>query len=90
MELPYLINLIGIDEETTTGDVLTKYGEYLGKWILNRDDNGESATLYFIANGESEPLFSEHIGFTDSGMLFGLAMSRLCKSIQEWHAEQDI
>ena len=89
MELSYPINLIGLEDGVTTGDVLTRYGEYLGIWEFIEDELNESGLFQFTAHGESEPLISEHVSVLDSGMLTGLAMSKLCSAIREWHERQD-
>lgn len=89
MELTYPIHFIGLKDGATSGDVLTRHGEYLGIWAFIEDESNESGLFQFTVHGESEPLFSEHIGVLDSGMLTGLAMSNLCSSIREWHEGQD-
>lgn len=86
MELRYPINLIGIEDDAASGDVITRDGEFIGAWTFNKSD--ESGTIHFTADGESEPMFSEGVSTLDSGMLTGLAMSRLCGSIREWHESQ--
>ena len=89
MELKYPINLIGLEEGATTGEVLTSYGEYLGVWVFIVSECDESSFFQFTAHGENEPLFIERVGVLDSGMLKGLAMSKLCSSIRDWHEERD-
>lgn len=83
MELQYPINLLGIEDDATGGDVITRDGEYIGTWAFVKE--GESGTIHFTADGESAPMFSEGVGVLDSGLLTGLAMSRLCSSIRDWH-----
>lgn len=83
MELQYPINLVGIEGGASSGDVITRDGEFVGAWTFYKA--GDSGTLHFTADGESEPMFSEGVGILDSGMLTGLAMSRLCGSIRDWH-----
>jgi len=85
MELTYPINLIGIEDEEVYGDVLTRYGEYLGTWTFIKDEENDVGEVQFAPTGKTEPMFSEGIGVLDSGMLTGLAMSRLCSSIRDWH-----
>lgn len=80
MELQYPINLIGYEEGAGTGDTLTRYGEYLGKWTFIEDGKSQTGVFKFVLDGENEPLFSEDVGSLDSGRLTGLAMSRLCGS----------
>ncbi len=86
MELQYPINLVGIEDDAASGDVITRDGEFIGVWTFNKA--GESGTIHFTADGESEPMFSEGVGILDSGTLTGLAMRRLCGSIREWHDSQ--
>lgn len=86
MELQYPINLVGIQDDATSGDVITRDGEFIGAWTFTKD--GESGTICFTADGESAPMFSEDVGVPDSGLMTGLAMSRLCGSIREWHEAQ--
>ncbi len=88
MKLTYPINLIGIEDGASNGDVLTRHGEYLGNWAFIKDEIEESGILQFIADGESKPMFSEKVGFISSGMLTGFAMSQLCGSIRNWYEEQ--
>lgn len=83
MELQYPINLVGIEDDATSGDVITRDGEFIGAWTFTKD--GESGTISFTADGESAPMFSEGVGVLDSGLRTGLAMSRLCRSIRDWH-----
>jgi len=89
MELTYPINLIGHDEGNTVGEVVTRHGEYLGKWTFTEGAEKISGAFYFIVDGDAEPLFSESVPFLSSGMLTGLAMSRICRSIRVWHEEKD-
>ncbi|WP_299919724.1 hypothetical protein [uncultured Roseobacter sp.] len=88
MELTYPINLVGADDGAARGDLLTRHGEFLGTWILERDEGEETGIFYFIADGETEPMLTEEIAFLSSGMRMGLAMSSLCRSIREWHDQQ--
>lgn len=88
MELPYPINLMGIDDEASDGDVLTREGEYLGTWTLIRDEPDDGGVLHFVEDGKSEPLFSEAILILSSGVHFGRAMSNLCASVRRWHESQ--
>lgn len=83
METQYPINLVGIEDGAASGDVITRDGEFIGAWVFIKE--GGSGTLNFTADGESEPMFSEGVAILDSGMLTGLAMSRLCGSIRDWH-----
>jgi len=89
MELAYPINLIGIDDGAVAGDVLTRDGEYLGRWEFIKNEEQDTGLLQFICDGEGTPMFSEEVGVLSSGMLTGLAMSKLCGSIRDWHEEQD-
>ena len=83
MDLQYPINLVGIEDGAVSGDVITRDGEFIGAWVFAKE--GESGTIHFTADGESAPMFSEGVGVLDSGLLTGLAMSRLCSSIRDWH-----
>jgi len=85
MELSYPINLIGLADGLSSGDVLTRDGEYLGTWKLDRDEQTDRGALHFIEDGTTEPLFSEPIPALDIGMAFGRAMSDLCAAIRGWH-----
>ncbi|MBU1827442.1 MAG: hypothetical protein KJ731_03035 [Alphaproteobacteria bacterium] len=87
MELRYPINFIGHEEGATKGDVLTRDGEYLGTWFFYGDD--ESGDFHFVADGETEPMFSEGVSFRRSGLLEGMALSSICRSIREWFEESD-
>lgn len=85
MELKYPINLVGMDTGDTTGDVVTKHGEFVGTWALREDPDTCSGVLTFMEDGGSEPIFSEAIGVVDSGLHRGVAMSQLCAAIRDWH-----
>jgi hypothetical protein len=89
MELTYPINLIGFEDGSPSGDVLTRDGEYLGTWTFAKDENNETGVFRFVADGESGPKFSDSVVFLSSGMLTGMAMSKLCRSIRDWHEEQE-
>lgn len=88
MDLTYPINLIGLADGSSSGDVLTRDGEYLGTWRLDRDEQNDQGVLHFIEDGSAEPMFTEAIPLLDSGMLFGRAMSDLCAAIRDWHDAQ--
>ncbi len=85
VELRYPINLMGAEGGAENGDVVTRDGEFLGTWSFAKDEAEETGTFYFTADGEAEPKFSESVPFLTSGMLTGLAMSNLCRSIRDWH-----
>ena len=89
MELIYPINFVGYERGDFSGEVVTRDGEYLGNWTLSEDDEGISGEFEFTADGESEVLFSEKVGFLDSGLLRGLALSTICQSIRAWHEQKD-
>lgn len=88
MELTYPINLVGANDGAAQGDVLTRYGEFLGVWLFERNDEQETGSFRFIPDGENRPLFTEHVPFLSSGMLIGRAISLLCSSIREWHEQR--
>ena len=85
MELTYPINLVGFENDVDRGDVLTSDGEYLGVWTFIKDEDNETGVLHFVADGESEPMFTENVPVLSSGMRIGMAMSDLCRSIRDWH-----
>ena len=85
MKLAYPINLVGFDERAVCGDVITRDGEFLGTWAFVTDEDDETGMFHFTVDGESEPKFSTSVPFLSSGMLTGMAMSELCRSIRDWH-----
>lgn len=89
MEFIYPINFVGYERGDSSGEVVTRDGEYLGKLILDKDDEEMSGEFRFIADGENELLFSEAVDFLDSGLHMGLALSTICQSIHTWHKGKD-
>ncbi len=87
MELTYPINLNGFEDNATSGDVLTRYGEYLGTWAFVTDEDNETGVFHFTVHDAREPMPSEGVGVLSSGMLTGMAMSKLCSSIRDWHED---
>lgn len=85
METRYPINLIGIEDGKTSGDVITRHGEYLGIWTFNKDEENETGVLAFTADGETDAKFTETVNFLESGLVTGFAMSNICRSIDTWH-----
>lgn len=85
MELTYPINLVGLENGVERGDVLTRNGEYLGVWRFAQDGDNGTGVLHFVADGESEPMFTEIVPVLGSGMRTGMAMSGLCRSIRDWY-----
>ena len=85
MEFTYPINLVGFESGVERGDVLTRDGEYLGVWAFIKDEDNETGVLHFVADGESEPMFTENVPVLSSGIRTGMAMSDLCRSIRDWH-----
>jgi hypothetical protein len=85
MKLTYPINLVGFESDVERGDVVTRDGEYLGVWTFIKDEDNETGVICFVADGESEPMFTENIPFLSSAMRTGMAMSDLCRSIRDWH-----
>jgi len=71
MELTYPINLSGHEDGDASGEVLTRHGEYLGKWTFTENEAKETGVFHFIVDGEIEPLFSEAVSVTNSGLLTG-------------------
>lgn len=88
MELTYPINFVGYERGDSSGEVVTRDGEYLGTWILFKDDVEVSGEFRFVVDGENKPLFSEDIGILDSGLRRGMALSTICQSIRAWHEEK--
>lgn len=88
LELRYPINLMGAEDGAETGDVVTRDGEFLGTWSFEKNEAEETGAFRFTAVGENGPTFSENVAFLTSGMLTGLAMSKLCRSIRDWHEGQ--
>ncbi len=90
MELNYPINLVGFDQDKLEGEVLTQYGEYLGTWTFLKDEELETGEFQFTPDGESNVLFAEGVGPLDSRMLTGLALSKICSSIRDWHEKMSM
>lgn len=88
VELKYPINLMGAEGGAEKGDVVTREGEFLGAWSFEKNEAEETGMFHFTAYGEAEPTFSESVPVLTSGMLTGLAMSNLCRSIRDWHDGQ--
>lgn len=89
MELTYSINVVGFENGDTSGEVITRDEEFLGNWTFEKDEAEETGAFHFVVDGESEPLFSDGFVFLDSRLKTGLALSTICKSIREWHEEND-
>lgn len=95
MELRYPINLIGVTEGETSGDVLTQDGEFLGTWALTENpiegdpDGEQGGVLKFIADSQDHEMITREFAPLGSGMLRGLAMSELCADIRKWHESND-
>ncbi|MCY4459946.1 MAG: hypothetical protein OXC26_06030 [Albidovulum sp.] len=53
MELTYPINFIGLEEGATTGDVLTRCGEYLGTWTFTEQEDEGAGAYHFFEVGET-------------------------------------
>ena len=88
LELRYPIKLMGAEDGAENGDVVTRDGEFFGTWSFDKNEAEETGTFHFTADGEAEPKFSESVPFLTSGMLTGLAMSKLCRAIRDWHEGQ--
>ncbi len=88
MELTYPINFVGFEDDNTSGEVITRDGEYLGKWVLIKDEDMNAGAFHFIPDGEEEPLFIESIGVLSSGLRTGMALSTICRSIGDWFEEE--
>jgi hypothetical protein len=85
MQLRYPINFIGYEDDETSGDVVTSDGEFLGVWNFTEDAEGETGVISFTPDGATEPLFEEVIAFLTSGLLSGMALSKICRSIRLWN-----
>lgn len=90
MELTYPINFVGFDSGDRGGEVVTRDGEYLGTWILLIDDEEISGEFRFIPNGSDDALFSEKVGFIDSRVHLGMALSTICYSIRVWNEPREL
>ena len=100
MDLIYPINFVGHDEwmksgyalSLAGGDVITRYGEVLGTWRVvdynpeaEQGVDDESGSYEFIANGQADAMFSEHFVHLDYRVSRGFALSKLTRTIREWH-----
>ncbi len=96
MDLRYPINFVGYDEwvasgythELAGGDVITRDGEFLGKWRAvdyNLEEDNPGGRYEFVLDGQSEVKFAEDIGVIDSGLRRGLALSEITRKVREWH-----
>ena len=99
MDLAYPINFVGVDEwmdsvyqpELAQGDVITRDGEFLGIWRVvdyDHEDAYSSGRFEFIVDGQDVVKFSEDFDMLDVRIHRGSAMSRLCRTIKEWHESQ--
>ncbi|MEY1557886.1 hypothetical protein AB3Y40_19830 [Yoonia sp. R2331] len=76
MPLEYSINFLGFEQENVeSGDVLTRDGEHLGKWVYGEQYGME--WYYFIPNGMERPTLSDH------------HLSFLLALITEWHKSRN-
>jgi hypothetical protein len=96
MELRYSINLVGHDKwmesgyalDCAEGDVITKDGEFIGRWRVAEYDptlDDDGGQYEFIEDGHAVPKFVEGFAFLDFRGSRGLAMTKLLESIGEWH-----
>ena len=100
MDLIYPINFVGHDEwmqsgyalSLAGGDVITRYGEVLGTWrVVDYNPEAEpgvddeSGRYEFVANGQADAMFSEWFAAIDYRTSRGLALSKLTRTIREWH-----
>lgn len=85
--LPYPINLVGWSE-ATSGDVVTRDGEYLGRWHTDPEDHPS-----FVPDGHSEIVFYElFLGELCGRIQEWAEMSRedrekLLEESRAWHEE---
>jgi hypothetical protein len=89
MQLIYPINLVGYEEGNASGDVITKYGEYLGTWTAIRNSEGDVTSFQFIALGEEAPRYSQRVSLPGSGLHVGLALREICIDVGAWHEENE-
>ena len=85
MELTYPINFLGFEEDELSGDVATRDGIILGKWQTKLDEHECISEFQFIADGETEPMFTESVKMPGSGMYTGMALRDICRTIREWY-----
>lgn len=96
MDLTYPINFVGHDEwmnsgyalDLARGDVITRYGEVLGRWrVVDCDPaaEDEGGCYEFVLNGQDVAMFAEAFAFLDYRASRGLALSTLTRAINEWH-----
>lgn len=72
--LRFPVNLLGYPENPE-GDVVTRDGEVIGRWLSSGDESLEFVD--FIPEGTDEVLFREHhVGI-------------LCSKIRDWHERAD-
>lgn len=74
------------------GDVVTRDGEFLGKWRVveyNPDADEEGGRYEFIIDGQTHVKFWEGFAFLDYRLSRGLALSKLNRAIREWHEAPD-
>ncbi|UTH49847.1 hypothetical protein KBW81_07380 [Loktanella salsilacus] len=99
MDYIYPINFVGHDEwldsgydsELAQGDVVTRDGEFLGRWrVVDYDQKDEysSGRIEFIVDGESSVKFTEDFAALDIRNSRGFALSQLTRTIRVWHEEQ--
>ncbi|WP_276718111.1 hypothetical protein [Pseudooceanicola nitratireducens] len=90
MELLYPINLVGFEEDETSGDVVTRFGEFLGVWTFVRNDAEDRGVFTFTPDGSDAPLFVQTANSLESGLMVGRALSDFCSEIRDWHDESDL
>lgn len=99
MDLTYPINFIGHDAwmasgyslDLAGGDVITRDGEVLGNWRVvdyKPEADDEGGRFEFLLNGEDVVKFSEEFAFLDFRGSRGFALSKLTRTIREWHEGQ--
>lgn len=97
MELTYPINFVGHDEwlnsgyepKLSQGDVVTRDGEFLGTWrVVDYDHEDSSGRFEFVLDGEDVVKFSEDFAMLDIRTSRGFALSRLTRTVREWHEGQ--
>jgi hypothetical protein len=96
MELTYPINFVGHDEwmqsgydpHLSQGDVVTRDGEFIGRWRVvgyDQSDEYSAGRFEFLPLGEDGAKFQEDFAMLDVPMHRGFALSTLTRTIREWY-----
>lgn len=99
MDLTFPINFIGHDEwlesgyalALASGDVVTRDGEFLGKWRVadyDLEEDNAGGRYEFIKDGQTEVMFIKQFGILDSRGSRGSALSEITRTIIKWNEER--